>query len=89
MAGEDGLATTIQNTLDGGNGGLNATIVGDLAAIEGDVEIHADEAEFAGDIHAGDVFLGHDPPLKGLDGIEGADAASPACVVHAGKSGWI
>jgi hypothetical protein len=52
----------IQNSFDGRDGGADAGIIGDLPALNGDVEVHAHQHALAPQVYIADGFLVHGFP---------------------------
>ena len=57
VGAEDDLRAMVDEVLDGGQGGDDALVAGDLAVLQGDVEVAAAQHALAGHIDIADGFL--------------------------------
>ena len=77
VAHEDEGGTLLQHVLDGGLGGLDAGVVGDLVLrVEGDVEVHAHDDLLSLQFHVANRFLVHFGYLQSVVGLGWAQAHS-------------
>ena len=78
VTGEDEARALREQVLDRRQRGADALVVGDLAVLEGDVEIDADEDAFARRVGVADGELVHGGVLRGADRRGPADEAYAA-----------
>ena len=64
VAREDDPRAVGEQVVDGRDGGADARVVGDLAVLERDVEVDADEDALAGDVDVADGQLVHGRSLR-------------------------
>jgi hypothetical protein len=66
---QDDLGALGRQVVDGRQGGAQAGVVGDLAAVDGHVEVHPDQGALAGEIGGVEGAEGHGLTYR-LEGIE-------------------